>query len=568
MSVIHIRQGVRIRTVAAPVERVAVPPVLVATPKSDTEIELSWQFNDSQDADFAELEESADGLAGWANFATEPRNASPYTRTGRSASTEYFYRARALITEGSQTSGYSSVVSATTTAGPGLPQLPPAPTATETLRLTDEIEFLLAVGAVTGATSIDWWIEARTAGAYSNGSSGSPNNAPGSSLSVPDHAIPRLENDSESELFVRGKNLSGLGPSNSVLISVRGNLIAPVLSVAVVTTDDVQGTVTPDPDAIAATGYEVERNSGAGFSQIDTFAPADLPPQFLDSNRPAGSHIYRVRAIEAPSRFGPYSAERAAFIGAPPPSGAVAGQDFTLMSSLADLNPGFGGGNLGAGNILFDDGSASGNRGVLMRFVAQPFKCEDQSLGFFLNWAGAAEWWVEFQTVFSANWTTRNANCTSPQPDYKMVLFYFLPTFAGRDRLDWKVGLAINQTTFIGHGFPGDSNWNTPHASSPVRAPDLWNNSPAVYRLHYKGENVGGAEHETMQAMINGQVQHSYKDLGNPARGASVGKKFKLGSNRNLGATEEMYHWWQHFFVYVSDPGWFTGVPITDRTAG
>jgi fibronectin type 3 domain-containing protein/regulation of enolase protein 1 (concanavalin A-like superfamily) len=96
----------------------AAPSSLVATAFSSTQINLTWLDNASNETGFI-LERSPDGSTGWTQIATPAQNATSYSDTGRTASTQYFYRIRA--TNGVGPSANSNVANATTPAAPGLP---------------------------------------------------------------------------------------------------------------------------------------------------------------------------------------------------------------------------------------------------------------------------------------------------------------------------------------------------------------------------------------------------------------------------------------------------------------
>lgn len=89
----------------------SVPTGLTATVASSTQINLAWTA--VAGATGYVLERSGNGSTGWTQIATP--SATSFQDTGLTASTIYYYRLRATNSE--NTSGNSSTVSATTSAG-------------------------------------------------------------------------------------------------------------------------------------------------------------------------------------------------------------------------------------------------------------------------------------------------------------------------------------------------------------------------------------------------------------------------------------------------------------------
>ncbi len=110
-------------TVTAP----AAPTLLTATAVSDTQINLAWTDN-ATDETGIEVERGIDGV----NFAlihTTAADVEAYNNTGLSAATLYYYRVRAVNVGGA--SSYSNTASATTYNGPlSPPEAPSVLTAT------------------------------------------------------------------------------------------------------------------------------------------------------------------------------------------------------------------------------------------------------------------------------------------------------------------------------------------------------------------------------------------------------------------------------------------------------
>jgi len=91
------------------------PSGLGATPVSQTQINLSYQDNSSDESDF-HIERSPDGSTGWAEITTVGANVSSYNNTGLTCNTPYYYRVRAHRHSDAQYSVYSNTANATTQA--------------------------------------------------------------------------------------------------------------------------------------------------------------------------------------------------------------------------------------------------------------------------------------------------------------------------------------------------------------------------------------------------------------------------------------------------------------------
>lgn len=569
MSIIYFKEGPRIISTQRP-PRQAQAPILEAEAVSDTEILVSWTFANIRDADTIVIERSDDGGA-FAVLTELPANGhGSYSDTGLTPGTEYSYRATGKIvdpTQGTLISGYSPEASAETSDTAETLVQPTGLAVVEASRTADDVTFGASWNPVSGATSYDYWIEAGPDGGFTDADSASPNNQPGTS--VASIVVPRLENDDQCVLVVRGRNANGPGPTASLSFSAAGNLKPPTLSSVTVGgagNDDLAIEYVEHVDSVAADEYQVERNSGSGFGLIATVSPGVSPPQYTDVDRPVGSHIYRVRArdIGTPDRFSAYSAEKAGVVTPAPGGGFIVGQDFTTLTNLSQLDSHFQIQN--AGNILLDPGL-----GLLYRFVAKPTSCSDQSLTTYANFPLRKEIWIDAWCTFSANWSTHNPNCGVGGEDYKHFLTYLQP--GNQYRMDWKVGTKITALHQSGTAFAGQqlAPLNVIQRSSPINAPMLWDGLPHRYRLHYKLYTVPGDAHpdkELQQAMVDSTVTHSFIDRCNSAVSPSALSygRTKMGANRNQGASEEMYVWYHQFYVYDSDPGWFSGVPITDYT--
>jgi hypothetical protein len=89
------------------------PTNLQAFVASETQIDLLWQDNSSDESDF-HIERSPNGSTNWTEIATVGANVTSYNNIQLSCSTTYYYRVRAYRQGDGQFSGYSNVVNATT----------------------------------------------------------------------------------------------------------------------------------------------------------------------------------------------------------------------------------------------------------------------------------------------------------------------------------------------------------------------------------------------------------------------------------------------------------------------
>jgi hypothetical protein len=105
----------------------AAPTGLTATPFSQTQINLHWTDNSSNEDGF-KIERSPNGTTGWVQIATVGSNVQDYPNTGLTCGTPYWYRVRAYNAGGD--SSYSNIANATTQACTPPPAAPSGLTAT------------------------------------------------------------------------------------------------------------------------------------------------------------------------------------------------------------------------------------------------------------------------------------------------------------------------------------------------------------------------------------------------------------------------------------------------------
>lgn len=545
--------------------RIPQAPSISAQVLSDTSILVTCIFEDPG-PDEAEIERSTSSGSGFAlvDTATVIDGTATFTDTGRTAATQYFYRARAKINSGALTpySGYSSEDSATT-SGASTPAQPTSLIVTEIARDADTITYSMSWTAGAGATSHDWWVEASTDGGYSNGAIDDPTNT--ELTSVPSIVVTRQPGHDETVFVVAGRNASGQGSNKRKPVTVIGNLRAPVLNiVSVAGSDNVEVRYTEDPDADAAVEYLLEGNvDGGEFSVVATISPGAGQPQYVAIDQEAGVYAFRVRGHNGSAVYSAYSAEKAAVVGAPPPTGWIKGADFSALATLADL-AGTGFSVQHPNNISLDVGI-----GLKYTYVAKPLTCANANTLVTKLTAptGLHRIWIDFTAIFSENWDTRNANCLSGNPDFKF--FEAWPTNisgSGSKRCQIKMGVGGSkiQCNHLNWASPNNAPNSVIQRTTPINADALADGLPHQYRAHWHLFNEGGTNKGISQLMIDGVLMHSYKDISNPDWVGQFFRDLFLGQNRNFGPTEEMYIWWQNFYLYDEDPGWFDGLEIAD----
>lgn len=237
----------------------------------------------------------------------------------------------------------------------------------------------------------------------------------------------------------------------------------------------------------------------------------------------------------------------------PPPSGLHYAADLSAIASDADLaqlidvaTP---------GNIHADP-----SRGMRYDFQSFPNRCGDQSLTSRIGLpAGTREIWVRFRIRFSTNWKTENANCESPDPDYKTLLTWVANQGAlegGTGRFDFNTGSVHGDDIHASvPGYPQHDAVGLNVVRQPGSKSLLYDGRWHTVEIH---QAVIGDNEAVFQVRIDNELTHNYRT--ETAKGLfSVWlSRINLGSNRNLGATSLMRVWWDDVEVYVGDdPGGF-----------
>ena len=93
----------------------AAPSNLTTIAVSQTQINLSWTDNSSDETNFR-VERSPNGTSGWTEIATVAANTTTYNDTGLTCGTPYYYRVRVYPSSDTSYSGYSNDLNTTTQA--------------------------------------------------------------------------------------------------------------------------------------------------------------------------------------------------------------------------------------------------------------------------------------------------------------------------------------------------------------------------------------------------------------------------------------------------------------------
>lgn len=201
--------------------------------------------------------------------------------------------------------------------------------------------------------------------------------------------------------------------------------------------------------------------------------------------------------------------------------------------------------NWGRANVNVD------GDGLRYRYRAQPTRCGDQIVGqaTIPLPAGTREVWIEWDARFSSNFDTGNPNCgSSPAPDFKYVLVWLRgDAGCGIDRAELKMGQNGNQIAAAVPGFP---QCDDAKVNGTVRVPGaraFFDGRTHHYRLAFR---MLGASMYEVYLSIDQTVTHSYVTRSVSDAGLSF-ESVMLGSNRNLGATSDMFLHWRNMKVWA-----------------
>ena len=214
-----------------------------------------------------------------------------------------------------------------------------------------------------------------------------------------------------------------------------------------------------------------------------------------------------------------------------------------------------------------DNGYGATGQGLWYRFRARPEHCSDHIVGqaSIPLPSGTREVWVEWAADFSANFDTRNSNCTSPEPDYKFLLLWLNKSpERGNRRAEVKMGTRGPHLAAATVGYPPaddvpihpGSNLVSGDDSTAKYPPETVYNPVAqqyldgqthVYRAYFA---ILGEAKYGVYVEVDGVVTHRYVTNSVPDEGLFF-DSVMLGSNRNLGAEEDMYLTWKNVEVWA-----------------
>ena len=306
-------------TTPAPPDTTAptAPTNLGATAASSTVVNLSWSAATDDVAVTGYRVERCQG-GGCSVFAEigQPTGTT-FSDTGRSASTSYSYRVRA-IDAASNLGPYSATATATTPAPPDS-TAPTAPTNLGATAASSTVVNLSWSAATDNVAVTGYRVERCQGGGCSvfaeiGQPTGTTFSDPGRSASTSySYRVRAIDAASNLGPYSATATATTPAPPDTTAPTAPTNLAATAASSTVVNLSWSAAT-----DNVAVTGYRVERCQGGGCS---VFAEIGQPTgtTFSDPGRSAStSYSYRVRAIDAASNLGPYSATATATTPAPP----------------------------------------------------------------------------------------------------------------------------------------------------------------------------------------------------------------------------------------------------------
>jgi hypothetical protein len=265
----------------------AAPSGLAASPVSQTQINLTWTDNASNETGFI-VERSVNGTDGWAQVGTPPQNATGFSDATAAAGSTYYYRVRA--TNGVGPSADSNVANATTPAVPTAPAAPsnlvasPGSPTQINLTWTDNANNETGFIVERSPNGVDGWTPIATPAQNAAGYNDTTVVA-------------------STQYFYRVRATNGVGPSadsNVANATTPAAPTAPAAPSALVASaaSASQINLTWTDNAGNETGFVIERSPNGidGWTQVGTTA-ADVT-SFSDTIglSPSTQYFYRVRA--------------------------------------------------------------------------------------------------------------------------------------------------------------------------------------------------------------------------------------------------------------------------------
>ena len=205
--------------------------------------------------------------------------------------------------------------------------------------------------------------------------------------------------------------------------------------------------------------------------------------------------------------------------------------------------------NWGRNNIDID------SLGLMYRFREQVTRCGDQIVGqaTVRPPGDAREVWIEWTNVWSTNYTNINPNCgKAPSPGYKHVLVWVDPATGCGERRFGLVEIGDHRLESYAPGFPQcddvgvnpDGSLKTVRHAFPV---DLYDGQPHTFRWHFA---ILGNDRYRIYLEVDGHVTHDYVTVGRDDTEMKL-DRIMFGSNRNVGATEDMFMWWRSLKIWA-----------------
>ena len=295
----------------------AAPSALAAQTVSQTEIQLTWTDNSSNESSFQV--ERATGTGAFAQVQTLAAGATGVRITGLTAATAYSFRVRAANTAGS--SAYSNTASATTSAAPTGTGLPAAPSG------------LAAQAASASEIQLTWGDNSnneesfRVEQATGTGAFAQVQTLAAGTTSV---RITGLAASTAYSFRVRAANVAGTSAysntgsaTTAAATTGTGGPATPTNLVAqAISTTEIQ--LTWQDNATNEDNYRVEQLINGVFTQVSQRAP-NATSYTITGLAQATPYTFRVRAKNAVG-YSTYSNEASATTqgGTPPPPAALA----------------------------------------------------------------------------------------------------------------------------------------------------------------------------------------------------------------------------------------------------
>ncbi len=289
-------------SVSTPPTPPTAPSTLTATGVSNSQINLAWTDNASNETGFKiERKTGVDGA--YTQIATVGADITSYSNTGLTANTQYFYRVRAYNTGGN--SSYSNEANATTFIDP--------PVAPSNLAATTVSNTQIDLAWTdTASTETGFKIERKTGanGTYAEITTVGANVTTFSNTGL----------NPGVRYFYRVRAFNGTGNSGYSNEANALTLIKPPINLAAVAVGSSQIDLTWTDQTTTETGYSIERKTGiAGtFTEVATVGAsvAAFSNTGLDPNT---QYFYRVRAFSA-NNTSPYTNEAEATTTLSPPA--------------------------------------------------------------------------------------------------------------------------------------------------------------------------------------------------------------------------------------------------------